>query len=69
MLGGNLDEERGQVLEDDENPHYEEDWFSADSTDQGNGKEDMVELDAQEQVMLDLWATTEFEFRTSAAKW
>ncbi len=54
MLGGDLDEERAEVLEDDKNQSDEDDGFSAHSSDPGNGEEDMIELDTQEQAMLDL---------------
>ena len=55
MWGGDLVEERAEVLVDDENPQDEEDGFSDDSSSNlGNGEEDMIELDTQEQAMLDL---------------
>jgi hypothetical protein len=54
MLGGDLDEERAEVLEDDKNHSDEDDGFSAHSSDPGNGEDDMIELDTQEQAMLDL---------------
>ena len=54
MWGEDLVEERAEVLVDDKNPQDEEDGFSDDSSDLGNGEEDMIELDTQEQVMLDL---------------
>jgi hypothetical protein len=53
MLGGDLDKERVQVLEDDENPQDEEVCF-ADRSEEENGEEDMIELDVQEQAMLDI---------------
>jgi hypothetical protein len=55
MWGGDLVEERAEVLVDDKNSQDEEDGFSDDSSSNlGNGEEDMIELDTQEQAMLDL---------------
>jgi hypothetical protein len=54
MLGGDLDDDISQFFEDNENPRDEEDGFSSDSSYLGEAKEDMIDLDTQEQAMLDL---------------
>ena len=54
MLGRNLHTESQLVEEEDEKHQDEEDGLAPDSTEEENVEEDMIEIDAQEQAMLDL---------------